>query len=253
MQYSGLSATVQGNPKLYTTLVKRHTNTARSCRLHGPRLQRKQTRAAAVQKSQQLAERVPASSVAHEVRFCYFAGCCLFFLAGITLKCCVVIVVLPCAHFRYVGSTSKICLYCLQLSVVMFHVMFDRCSLMDSQASGVVDQPSLPKRIQYIADEFQSMSDPKERYKLLLKYAKTLPALEASKKVPTNRVIGCTSEVWMTASLDDSSRVQFSGDSDSELTRGLCALLVQLMSGLKPQEVLQVCVPPTNPPQHQSI
>jgi len=99
MQYSGLSATVQGN---------------------GPRLQRKQTRAAAVQKSQQLAECVPASSVAQEVRFCYFAGCCLFFLAGITLKCCVVIVVLPCAHFRYVGSTSKICYIVCNFQLLCF-------------------------------------------------------------------------------------------------------------------------------------
>lgn len=173
MQCSGVSATLQGTLKLYTTSVKLHTNTVRSYRLHGTRLQRKQTRAAAVQKSQQLAERVPASSVAQG-------------------------------------------------------------------ASGLVDQPLLPKRIQCIADEFQSVSDPKERYKLLLKYARTLPALDASKKVPTNRVMGCTSEVWMTASLDDSNRVQFSGDSDSELTRGLCALLVQLMSGLKPEEVLQV-------------
>jgi len=109
MQYSGLSATLQGTPKLYTTSVKLHTNTTRSYRLHGPRLQRKQTRAAAVQKSQQLAERVPASSVAQEVRFSYFPRCCLFFLAGITLKCCVALVALPCAHLRYRGCNSKIC------------------------------------------------------------------------------------------------------------------------------------------------
>ena len=74
-----------------------------------------------------------------------------------------------------------------------------------------------------------------------MKYAKKLPALDASNKVSTNRVMGCTSEVWMTASLDSSNRVQFAGDSDSELTRGLCAVLVQSMSGLKPEEVLQVC------------
>lgn len=124
---------------------------------------------------------------------------------------------------------------------------------MGAQGSVLVDQPILPKRIQYIVDEFQSMSDPKERYKLLLKYARTLPALDAAKKVPANRVMGCTSEVWMTARLDDSNRIQFSGDSDSELTRGLCALLVQLMSGLKPEEVLQVCVPLTRAPQQQFI
>ena len=109
MQYIGWSATLQGIPKLYTTSVKLRTNTTRSYRLHGPRLQRKQTRAAAVQKSQQLAERVPASSVAQEVRFSYFARCCLLILAGITLKCCVAFVVLPGAHLQYCGCNSKIC------------------------------------------------------------------------------------------------------------------------------------------------
>ena len=52
--------------------------------------------------------------------------------------------------------------------------------------------------------------------------------------------MGCTSEVFMTASLDKQNRVQFAGDSDSELTRGLCSVLVQGMSGLTPAEVLQV-------------
>ena len=44
----------------------------------------------------------------------------------------------------------------------------------------------------------------------------------------------------MTARLDDDNRVQFAGDSNSELTRGLCAVLVKAMSGMTPNEVLQV-------------
>lgn len=103
-----------------------------------------------------------------------------------------------------------------------------------------VQHNEVPSGIQRILDEFQFVSDPKERYKLLLRYAKKLPALDASHKVATNRVMGCTSEVFMTASLDKQNRVQFVGDSDSELTRGLCAILVQGMSGLTPTEVLQV-------------
>ena len=108
-----------------------------------------------------------------------------------------------------------------------------------AQAAGHTGH-TIPGSIQRIVDEFQSVSDPKQRYKLLVKYAKKLPALDASHKVSTNRVMGCTSEVWMTATLDGSNRVQFAGDSDSELTRGFCAVLVQSMSGLKPEEVLQV-------------
>ena len=107
-------------------------------------------------------------------------------------------------------------------------------------SSPEVQYNKVPSAVQHILDEFQSVSDPKERYKLLLRYARKLPALDVSHKVATNRVMGCTSEVFMTASLDKQNRVQFAGDSDSELTRGLCAVLIQGMSGLTPAEVLQV-------------
>lgn len=103
-----------------------------------------------------------------------------------------------------------------------------------------VQQDEVPCAVQRVLNSFHSVSDPKERYKLLLRYAKKLPALDASHRVATNRVMGCTSEVFMTASLDEQKRVQFAGDSNSELTRGLCAVLIQAMSGLTPAEVLQV-------------
>ena len=46
--------------------------------------------------------------------------------------------------------------------------------------------------------------------------------------------------MWISAELDASGRVRFSGTSDSELSRGLCAVLVAALSGLTPEEVLQV-------------
>ena len=46
--------------------------------------------------------------------------------------------------------------------------------------------------------------------------------------------------MWISAELDASGRVRFSGTSDSELSRGLCAVLVAALSGLTPEAVLQV-------------
>ena len=52
-------------------------------------------------------------------------------------------------------------------------------------------------------------------------------------------------QVWVNAEMDSSGRVHFAADSDSELTRGLAAVLVEALSGLTPEEVLQVrCVAP---------
>lgn len=103
-------------------------------------------------------------------------------------------------------------------------------------------EPSIPQAIQDVASQFQSLADSKAQYRLLLQYAKQLPQLDLASKTATNRVMGCTSEVWMTARLDKHNRVQFAGDSNSDLTRGLCAVLVQAMSGMTPQEVLQVTI-----------
>ncbi len=49
-----------------------------------------------------------------------------------------------------------------------------------------------------------------------------------------------TPQVWVSAELDAAGKVRFAADSDSELTRGLAALLVEGLSGLTPDEVLQV-------------
>ena len=47
-------------------------------------------------------------------------------------------------------------------------------------------------------------------------------------------------QVWVHAELDAAGRVHFAADSDSELTRGLAAVLVRALSGLTPEEVQQV-------------
>ena len=76
---------------------------------------------------------------------------------------------------------------------------------------------------------------------MLLHKAKALPHLPEADKTAANRVMGCTSQVWVTAKMDaQTGHVQFAADSDSELTRGLGAVLVEAMSGLTPQEVVQV-------------
>ncbi len=49
-------------------------------------------------------------------------------------------------------------------------------------------------------------------------------------------------QVWVTAELDSRGRVRLGADSDSELTRGLAAVLVRCLSGLAPSEVLQVAL-----------
>eukprot|EP00669_Euglena_mutabilis_P000509 TRINITY_DN10737_c0_g1_i1.p1 TRINITY_DN10737_c0_g1~~TRINITY_DN10737_c0_g1_i1.p1 ORF type:complete len:189 (-),score=28.64 TRINITY_DN10737_c0_g1_i1:3-569(-) len=84
---------------------------------------------------------------------------------------------------------------------------------------------------------FGGAQNPKLKYQQLLFLAKALPPLPASDHTVDNRVLGCTAQVWVTARYVD-GRMVFAADSDSELTKGLAALLIKCLSGLTPQEVL---------------
>lgn len=91
--------------------------------------------------------------------------------------------------------------------------------------------------LDHIAHEFSALSEPKDRSRLLLKYAKDLPHLPKECKTLENRVMGCTAQVWVIAELSSDGTMIYAGDSDSELTRGLCAVLVKALSGLTPDQV----------------
>jgi len=120
-------------------------------------------------------------------------------------------------------------------------------------ASGVEE---LPAPLRKIVAAFQMVPDPMMRYKQLLFYASKLKALPAAQHTPENKVQGCVSQarpgvgvtqlcwltrrqVWVVPELRE-GLVYFQADSDSALTKGLAALLVEGLSGCAPAEVLGV-------------
>ncbi|MBE9192310.1 SufE family protein [Gloeocapsopsis crepidinum LEGE 06123] len=97
----------------------------------------------------------------------------------------------------------------------------------------------LPNSLARVVQRFQRLSNPKQRYEQLIWYAKRLKEFPEGNKVPENKVPGCVSQVYITAGLDQ-GKVWYQGDSDSALVKGLVALLVEGLSGLSPEEILQV-------------
>jgi cysteine desulfuration protein SufE len=97
----------------------------------------------------------------------------------------------------------------------------------------------LPASLSQVIQRFKRQPDQKRRYELLIWFAKRLQEFPADDKVPENKVPGCVSQVYVTATLED-GKVKFQGDSDSQLTKGLVALLVEGLSGLTPEQILQV-------------
>lgn len=99
--------------------------------------------------------------------------------------------------------------------------------------------PSRPAQLDKLVKRFARISDPRRRYEQLLWYAKKLDDFPATGKTAENKVPGCVSQVYITASLEG-DKVAFQGDSDAQITKGLLAMLIEALGGLSPKEILQL-------------
>lgn len=100
-------------------------------------------------------------------------------------------------------------------------------------------ETSLPPQLAKIVERFQRRSDPKQKYKQLLWYAQKLPPMSEASKTEANKVKGCVSQVYITATLAD-GKVQYQGDSDAQLVKGLVAFLIEGLNDLPPAEIAQI-------------
>lgn len=98
----------------------------------------------------------------------------------------------------------------------------------------------LPPKLQEIVRLFQGVKEPRAKYEQLLWYGKNLSPLGEEYCTKENKVEGCVSQVWVVCRLDEDRRVWFQAQSDSVLTKGLAALLVEGLSGATVEEVLKV-------------
>lgn len=90
-----------------------------------------------------------------------------------------------------------------------------------------------------IIEEFEAFDDWLERYQLIIEYANELkkdPMPEAD-KIDRNKIDGCQSTVWFTCRMED-GRLWFKGDSDALLVKGIVALLLSVLSGHSPKEIV---------------
>jgi cysteine desulfuration protein SufE len=101
------------------------------------------------------------------------------------------------------------------------------------------NQQQIPEKLDRIVHRFQRHSEPKKRYEQLLWYAKKLPPLDEAEKVPENKVPGCVSQVYVTATLEE-GKIFFQGDSDAQITKGLLGLLIEGLNGLSPIEIVNL-------------
>ncbi|MCS7031474.1 MAG: SufE family protein [Gloeomargarita sp. SKYG116] len=99
---------------------------------------------------------------------------------------------------------------------------------------------SLPPALETIVNRLQRAHPAKMKYELLIRYGQKLPPFPEAERVPENQVKGCVSQAWLVTHYDDQGRVQIAADADSQLVKGLLAILVLGLGGLTPAEILAV-------------
>ncbi len=89
-----------------------------------------------------------------------------------------------------------------------------------------------------IIDEFALFDSWDDKYEYIIDLGKKLPPLAAVHKTDDNKVRGCQSTVWLAASYRD-GRVYFEADSDAVIVKGLISMLIRVLSGRTPDEILE--------------
>lgn len=88
-----------------------------------------------------------------------------------------------------------------------------------------------------IVEEFALFDSWDDKYEYIIDLGKKLPPLAVEHKIDGNKVKGCQSTVWLAASLRD-GKVYFEADSDAVIVKGLISMLIRVLSGRTPDEIL---------------
>jgi SufE protein probably involved in Fe-S center assembly len=88
-----------------------------------------------------------------------------------------------------------------------------------------------------IIDEFSQFDDWMDKYALLIDLGNSLEALDDKQKTPQNIIEGCQSRVWLDAEMNDGI-ITYKGESDAVLVKGIVSLLIQVLSGHTPDEII---------------
>jgi cysteine desulfuration protein SufE len=99
-----------------------------------------------------------------------------------------------------------------------------------------------PQSIEAVQDEIvaemEGLEDGLSRYEYLVEVGRSLVVPDAEVRTDEHAVAGCQSRVWIRAELRD-GRLRLTADSDALITRGIVALLLRVLDGRPPREILE--------------
>lgn len=91
---------------------------------------------------------------------------------------------------------------------------------------------------QEIIEEFSIYDDWLDRYQYIVDLGNSLSDFPPEEETDTNLIEGCQSKVWIIASYRD-GKIYFKAKSDAIIVKGIVALLIRVLSGRTPDEILE--------------
>ena len=90
---------------------------------------------------------------------------------------------------------------------------------------------------QEIIDDFSLFESWEEKYEYLIDLGKKLLPLDENFKTEDYKIKGCQSSVWIHSSVKDGN-VFYEGDSDAIIVKGLVSLMIKVLSGQSPKDIV---------------
>jgi len=95
-----------------------------------------------------------------------------------------------------------------------------------------------------IVEDFSWLESWDDRYGYLVDLGRRLPPMDPADKTDETRIEGCQSGVWIKIKPAGSPPVlTFTGDSDSAIVKGLVSIVISLVNGRSPQQILDLDIP----------
>ena len=96
---------------------------------------------------------------------------------------------------------------------------------------------TLSEKQHEIIEEFAAFDDWMDKYEYIIGLGKDLPSIAPEKKTQERLIEGCQSQVWLDASFENGT-MHFTADSDAIITKGIIALLIQVLNNETPENIV---------------
>ncbi len=97
---------------------------------------------------------------------------------------------------------------------------------------------SIKEREQRYLEDLEMFDGWDDKYEYIMSLGSELPKIPEERKNEQTRVQGCQSASWLEAGLKD-GKLYFRGDSEAILGKGVISMLLNIINGAKPGEILR--------------